>query len=234
MKDKVAIITGATSGIGLELVKQLIDLDVKIACCARHTEELQSYFDTIELGKERYLISSFDVQNENSIVAFIEAVKLHFGTIDLLFNNVGINPTKATLTEMTTENLDLLYAINMRAPFIFTREVATVMIANNTKSKIINIHSSACLFSNQSMGAYTGTKGGFDAMTQVFRKELRDHEIKVMNVYPGGVDTNFRKMDRPDYLRPESVAKTIIAQLQLPDEVYLDDVILRPNVERNF
>lgn len=234
MKNKTAIISGASKGVGFELAIQLLSKGTKIACCARNVDSLQAYCQENKIPKEQYLLQTVDVKNEDEILAFTTASKTLFGEIDFLFNNVGMNTAKANIFEIATKDYDDMYAVNMRAPMIFTREVSKQMIATKTKGAIINLHSSCCLFSNPSIGSYTATKSGFDALSKVFRKELRDDEIKVLNVYPGGIDTPFREMDRPDYLDPKNVATTIITQLELPSEIYMDDIILRPNVERNF
>lgn len=233
MLDKTAIVTGASSGIGLELVKMLVQQGTKVACCARNIDTLRAVSDENELDDSNFYVKSVDVTNEDEIIRFTTEANERLGKADFLFNNVGMNSAKAEVTEIDTNDFDDMYAVNMRAPMIFTREVAAQM-KTRKKGCIINTHSSCCLFSNPSIGSYTASKSGFDALTKVFRKELRDDNIKVLNVYPGGVDTPFRSMDRPDYLHPQNVAHAIIQQLLLPQEIYMDDIVLRPNVERNF
>lgn len=234
MRKKTAIITGASKGIGLALVKNLIAKGVKVAVCARNIQPLVDLFAKEGLNSCYYYVKSVDVVHESEILAFVDEVEEKFGSIDFLFNNVGMNPEKAEIFNITTEAFDAMYAVNMRAPMLFTREVSKLMIAKKTKGSIINLQTTCDLFSNPTTGSYTSTKAGFDALSKVFRKELRAYEIKVLNVYPGGVDTSFRELDRADYLRPQSVADAIIKQLTLSDEIYLDDMVLRPLVEMNF
>ncbi len=233
MKDKVEIITGASSGIGFELTKQLVDEGVLVAVCARNIQPLCDFFSEKELAASQFFVKSVDVVNEQEIIAFVTEVLAKFNSIDFLFNNVGVNTSKGEIFDIKTSDFDAMYAVNMRAPMVFTREVALQM-KEQMSGTIINTHSTCCLFSNVSNGLYTATKSGFEALSQIFRKELRDFNIKTLNVYPGGVDTSFRAVDRPDYLRPQSVAATILQQLKLPSEVYMDDIVLRPQVERNF
>lgn len=233
MLDKTAIVTGASSGIGLELVKMLVEQGTKVACCARNIDTLEALCSENKLNESNFYVKSVDVKNEAEIISFTTEANEKLGKADFLFNNVGMNSAKAEVTEIDTNDFDDMYAVNMRAPMIFTREVAAQM-KSRKRGCIINTHSSCCLFSNASIGSYTASKSGFDALTKVFRKELRDDNIKVLNVYPGGVDTPFRTLDRPDYLHPKNVALAIMQQLHLPQEIYMDDIVLRPNVERNF
>lgn len=234
MKDKVTVVSGASSGIGFELVKKLLREGTKVACCARNIQSLIELRTELKQTEDTMYIKSFDVKNEEDIIIFIKETENSLGPIDYLFNNVGANPAKAEIFDINTDDFDFMYAVNMRAPMIFTREVSNIMKKESIAGTIVNVHSSCCKFSNPTIGSYTASKTGFDALSQVFRKELRDYNIKVMNVYPGGVDTSFRALDRSDYLRPENVAQTIIQQLCLPPEIYLDDIVLRPLVERTF
>lgn len=234
MKDKVAIISGASKGIGLELVKLLLKNEVRIAACARTIQSIVDVIDEANIDASRFYVKSVDVNNEGEILAFVDEVEEKFGNIDYLFNNVGMNPEKGEIFNINTEAFDAMYAVNMRAPMIFTREVSKLMIAKKTKGSIINLQTTCDLFSNPNTGSYTSSKAGFDALSKVFRKELREYQIKVLNVYPGGVNTPFRANDRPDYLSPENVADAIFKQLTLADEIYIDDIVLRPLVEMNF
>lgn len=232
MKDKVAIVTGASKGIGLELVKLLIKNEVRIAACAR---SIQNIVDALsDVDSSRFYVKSVDVSHEAEILAFVDEVKEKFEAVDYLFNNVGMNTEKGEIFNISTSAFDDMYAVNMRAPMIYTREVSKLMIAKQIKGMIVNLQTTCDLFSNPTVGSYTSSKAGFDALSKVFRKELREYEIKVLNVYPGGVDTPFRANERPDYLSPENVADAIIKQLCLADEIYIDDIVLRPLVEMNF
>jgi len=234
MKNKIALVSGASKGIGYALSALLLDKGLKVALCARHIQTLVDLFKEKGVDSSRYYVKSVDVKNEAEILAFVDEVASKFGHIDYLFNNVGMNTEKGEIFNITTAAFDDMCAVNLRAPMIFTREVARLMIAQKTKGTIVNTQTTCDLFSNPGVGSYTATKAGFDALSKVFRKELRDYEIKVMNVYPGGTDTAFRANKREDYLRPENVAEAIIKQLSLAEELYLDDIVLRPWVERNF
>ena len=99
---------------------------------------------------------------------------------------------------------------------------------------IINILSSCCLFSNPDNGGYTSSKDAFEALSKILVKEVKDAGVKVLDVYPGGVDTNFRTNDRPDYLKPETVAKHVIYALENNEDGMLQEIVVRPVVESNY
>jgi NADP-dependent 3-hydroxy acid dehydrogenase YdfG len=99
---------------------------------------------------------------------------------------------------------------------------------------IVNVLSSACHFNIELMGAYTAAKKGLGGLTDVFRKEVLDFGVRVTSIYPGGTDTNFRPEPRPQYMRPESVARAIIAALTLPEDLVVHHFTFRPMSEKNF
>lgn len=232
--NKIALITGASKGLGIALAKLLFEQGFNLALCSRNIQPIIDLIEEQNISNGRYYLKSVDVKNASEICTFVDEVENKFGHIDQLFNNVGMNPAKANIYEISTSDFDAMYAVNMRAPMIFTREVTRLMRAKKIKGTIVNIQTTCDLFSNPNVGSYTASKAGFDALSKVFRKELRDDEIKVLNVYPGGIDTDFRTTKRADYLRPQNVAEAIVKQLQLADEIYIDDIVLRPLVERNF
>jgi len=123
--------------------------------------------------------------------------------------------------------------LNQIAPFVVMREVFNAMRPRRD-GRIVNILSSACKFSNPGMGSYTGSKDGFEGMTNVFRKEAAEDGVDVTAVYPGGVDTDFRTLERKDYLTAETVAESIIALLQMNREAAVHELVLRPHVEKNY
>ena len=97
----------------------------------------------------------------------------------------------------------------------------------------MNILSSACLYDNVNMAAYTATKQAMKAIHKALVKEVREDNIKVSAIYPGGINTNFRELDRPDYLNAQKLAKVLVDTMEIDDGV-VHDLVLRPMAESNF
>lgn len=152
---------------------------------------------------------------------------------EVLVNNAGINPRKSPIADATLEDFDAQYAVNLRAPFLLCREAMRDMSAAR-RGHIVNIISSTALFANETMGIYTAMKSGMRGLTGVLIKEARRVGIKVTGVYPGGVDTEFRKVPRHDYMKPESAAKLIVDAIYAPDDAVVHELVFRPMVEENF
>ena len=105
---------------------------------------------------------------------------------------------------------------------------------NKKDGMIINVLSSCCLFNNPTMAGYTASKNAMESISKALVKEVKDQGVKVLDVYPGGVDTNFRTLDRPDYLKPETVAKHIIYAFENNEDGMIQELVVRPTVENNY
>lgn len=233
LKNKVVLLTGASAGIGKELAMQLAQKGARLALCGRTPSKMQEVVRQLEMPQSYLLSKSFDATDETQCKLFVQDAITHFGCIDMLLNNAGANTQKNRIAEMETLDLDYMYALNMKSPLVFMREVGR-QFQKQQSGMLVNILSSACKFANPTMGAYTATKVGLEALTNIYRKEMKPHGIKTLSVYPGGTDTDFRENQRPDYMSPASAAQTIVAALELPDDVAMHELTFRPMVEDNF
>jgi len=231
LKDKVMLITGATSGIGRALALQANELGAKLILCGRSEDKMQKLL--LDLGSESVYAKTFDITQEDQTIAFIHAGIQHFGKIDILINNAGANTAKAKVEDIKTSDYEYMIRLNQIAPFIVMREVFKDM-RQRQQGRIVNILSTVCLYSNPGIASYTGSKDGFDGMTKVFRKEAAQDGVVVSAVYPGGVDTDFRDLERQDYLSAETVAESIINLLQMNPEAAMHELVLRPHIEQNY
>ena len=234
LKDRVVFLTGASRGIGLAVAFRLAREQVRLAICGRDGKALAAVAREAESrGATKVFSKTFDLAQEAAILEFLREAQESLGVPDILINNAGFNERKARLAESTTAEFDSSMAVNLRAPFVFIREVLRTMIPRE-QGHIVNILSTTCHASNENLGVYTAAKSGLAALTGVLRKEVRPQGIRVSALYPGGTHTTFRPNDRPDYMKPESVAEAVYATLAMPDDLVVHDVTFRPMVETNF
>jgi NAD(P)-dependent dehydrogenase (short-subunit alcohol dehydrogenase family) len=234
LKGRTIMLTGATKGIGRALAIRLAQESARLAICGRSEADLNSLKKRIaEVGGPEPLVSRFDLTEEQSLIGFYRETVERFGPPDVLINNAGYNARKANVWEVGTDEFDRMMAVNLRAPFILMRESFPDM-KERGHGHVVNILSSVCHFSNETMGVYTAAKQGLQALTDIYRKEARPFNIRVTSIYPGGVDTPFRKAERPDYMRPESVAEAVTAALTMPEDLVVHHFTFRPMVETNF
>jgi len=234
LENRTVLITGATRGIGRSLAIRLAKDGCRLAICGRDARLLTEVEKAAEsAGAAKVFATAFDLQGQEKIRSFIESAREAVGPIDVLVNNAGFNPRKAKLVDVSTDEFDSIISVNLRAPFLLMREVYPDMKAAGG-GHVVNVLSTVCHASMETMGAYTAAKDGFQALTSIFRKEVLDDNIRVTAIYPGGTDTDFRPNDRPDYMHPDSVASVIHSILTMPEDVVTHEFTFRPMVERNF
>lgn len=224
-----ALVTGATSGIGRELVRQLRAEGHQVYATGRNESELARLrSETGCLG------AAFDLAEVDSAARLYEAAcKALGGAPDFLINNAGYNSRKARWVEVTDEEMDLQWRVNQRAPAVLCRQ-ALLDMCERRSGHIVNVLSSVVLHAYETMGLYTMTKHGLNGLTRVLIKEARPFGVKVTAVHPGGTDTAFRANPRPDYMLPESAAKMIMGVLFAPADVIVHELTFRPFAESDF
>lgn len=232
--NKCVIVTGGTSGLGRNLVLKLIKLGAKVAFCGKSEEKMSDVLKKIkEEERNNIYYDTFDITHEDNIISFVKNIECKLGTIDVLINCAGANTAKAFVEEIKIEDMDWMLKVNMIAPLIFMQECYKHM-KEKKEGLIVNILSTCCLFSNEGIGAYTASKSALDSLTKVFRKEARKNDVRVCSVYPGGINTSFRAQEREDYLSPDDTAVAILKALDVNNSVALDEIVLRPFVEKNY
>ncbi|NVK25203.1 MAG: SDR family oxidoreductase [Gammaproteobacteria bacterium] len=234
LQNQTFLVTGATSGIGRLLVITLVSLGANVAFCGRSEQKMASLLEELNTDSSKLFYETFDLTDFERIEQFVSGVISKFGGIDVLVNNAGLNSSRAKTQDLTLSDLAWMTKVNMYAPFVMMREVANQTMLAKKQGVIINIMSTVCQFSNEGIGAYTASKSGFDGLSKVFRKEVRESGIKVCNLYPGGVDTEFRESKRPLYLEPNDVVEAILFMAQQSDKASVDELVIRPKIEKNY
>ena len=226
---KTAVITGATDGIGKALAV-LLSKDYNLALCGRSTDKMEQL--TRELGNCHVYAECFDITDGEKRHAFCEQVKKTFGTVDVLVNNAGANTKKDKIVDINLDDLRYMFELNCVSAVGMIQELYPLM-AEQQSGLVVNILSSCCLFNNPMTGSYSASKDAMEGISKILTKEARKDHIGVCNVYPGGVDTNFRATANPNYLKPETVAKMIKTCIENEDGC-VHDIVIRPFIEENM
>ena len=226
---KMVLITGATDGIGKALAI-LLSKEYNLALCGRDESKMRALLQ--ELRDCRVYSECFDITNGEKRHSFCANAKNEFGTVDVLVNNAGANTKKDKIVNINLEDLRYMFELNCVSAVGMIQEIYPLM-AEKQQGLIVNILSTCCLFNNPMTGSYSASKDAMEGISKILLKEVKAENIGVCNVYPGGVDSNFRAASKPQYLRPETVAKMIRNCIE-NEEGCVHDIVIRPFIEDNM
>lgn len=227
--SKTVIITGATSGIGLATVKQLLTKNIfeNFALIGRNIESL----DCLNNNNKKIKIYKFSLDDIDSIPNLIKNIYNDFGAIDCLLNIAGYTEP-ASLLETTKDNLLQTFTINVFAPTILMRECVKYL-KYSRNPKILNVASTAGITPRPGWMSYASSKAAIVSISSTLSQELAEYGIKVYCISPGRCATKLRKKLAPEeeqtkIMQPDDVAK-IISELIDDNEMFLDgqNIIIR-------
>jgi 3-oxoacyl-[acyl-carrier protein] reductase len=171
-----------------------------------------------------------DVADAESVAAFCAAAREKFGRIDILVNNAGVFKV-ASVAETTLEDWDTILGVNARGPFLCIQQVLPEMMARRS-GVIINIASQAGLKHYPRQGAYCASKHALVGLTRVLADEMREYNVRVAAICPGGVATELVFRERPDWgpdqlMSPDDIAECVAWIAQLPLRMAVDILPVR-------
>ena len=199
MKDfqnKVAVITGAGSGIGRALARDLAAAGARLALSDVNQVGLQETADSLGLGSDRLITEAFDVADRGAFYAFAERVTGHFGAAHLVFNNAGV-ALGATVEEMSYEDFEWLMGINFWGVVHGTKAFLPHLKAAG-EGHIVNVSSVFGLIGVPTQSAYNAAKFAVRGFTEALRQELEMEggRVSCTSVHPGGIKTNIARNAR--------------------------------------
>ncbi|MBT8766754.1 SDR family NAD(P)-dependent oxidoreductase [Metapseudomonas boanensis] len=190
LSDRLALVTGAGSGLGRRFAIVLAMAGARVILCGRRRERLVQVAEEITAAGGQALVECLDLRNAAALPACIQEMTRTHGTIDILVNNAGIGRTGAAL-DTQLEEMDELFATNLRAPYILATEVARQLIASGRPGRIVNIASVGALHYSSGMGAafYCSLKAAVIRMSEALSLEWAKHGINVNAIAPGLFET---------------------------------------------
>lgn len=242
VKNKIAFITGASSGIGKACAKKLAKLGANLILTARRKEILENLKKDLE---EKYqikvLILTFDVRNYDEVKSNIDSLPDDWKNIEILINNAGLAVGLDKFHEYKIDDVDKMIDTNVKGFIYIGNSIIPLMLKTDKVCSVINIGSVAGDIAYPGGSIYCSTKFAVKALSDSMRADLMDKKIKVTNIKPGLVETEFsvvrfrgdqEKADSVykgiEPLYAEDVAETIVYIANLPDKIQIPELSITP------
>ena len=232
LEDKVAVVTGSSSGLGHVFSRTLAERGMRVFGLARTMEPMEELRREVGDG---FTPIQCDVRVESQVQHAFRRVLDEAGRLDVLINNAGLGRF-ARVEDLETDEWDVQMATNLRGVFLCTRAAIPPMKAQNAATGfggyIINIASIAGLLGNPNLAAYNASKFGVRGFSEALMKEVRDDGIKVTCIYPGSVETGFSVSSgsgsATNKMLPDDLAETIVHLLETRDNYLISELVMRP------
>ena len=192
LKDKVAVVTGATKGIGLAIAEEFAREGAKVVLTGRSEDLGQAAAKELEDQGHEALYVQCDVSQSDQVNNLVEKTVERFGRLDIMVSNAGIN-AKAEFLDVTEADWDQVIAVNLKGVFLCGQLAAKQMVKQGDGGVIINMSSVMGVLGLKNQVAYTTSKGGINQLTKVMGLGLIDHGIRVNGIGPGAVNTELMK-----------------------------------------
>ncbi|MGB7999069.1 MAG: SDR family oxidoreductase [Anaerobacillus sp.] len=208
LQGKVAAITGATRGIGKSMVIALAEAGADIALLQRNPEQLEIKEEIEALGRKCFIIPC-DLEDQNQVKAAIPNVINHFGKIDILINNAGIQ-RRSPSVDFLESDWDDVIDINLKAVWLLCQEAGRYMVPEG-HGKIINLASLLSYQGGVTVPAYAAAKGGVAQLTKALSNEWAKHNVNVNAIVPGYIATDMNTAIIEDSTRNAQILDRIPA-----------------------
>ncbi|MHA1971938.1 MAG: SDR family oxidoreductase [Candidatus Hodarchaeales archaeon] len=227
---KVALITGASKGIGRAIAFRFAELGINLSLASRNLELLNNVKSEIDSKfNNKTVIIPTDITKEDQIKNLVDKTLKTFGKIDILVNNAGVGRFKR-IDDFTIDDYHFMFELNVKGVFLLTKYVVPYMIKRQS-GHIINISSIAGKNGFKTGTLYSATKHAIQGFTWSLREDLKEYKIKVTAVCPGSVVTEFGGK-RPDFvewsLEAEDVAHACYYLVTESDTVNTAEMIIKP------
>ena len=224
LNGKTAIITGGAMGIGYGIVYRLAEAGANVVIADLNEEIAKASVQNLKKKGWKAEYIKTNVADEQDVKRAIDFTVKTYGTIDILVNNAGIYPIIPAM-QITPADFDKILTVNLKSVFLFTKNVAKIMISQKKGGKIINITSIDALHpSSIGLAAYDASKHGLWGFTKNIALELAPHNIQVNAIAPGGINTPGTGATAPKTAELEAIVKKFLEKIPMKRMGEPDDI----------
>ncbi|MBH4544282.1 SDR family oxidoreductase [Staphylococcus aureus] len=227
LTDKVAVVTGAGSGIGEAIATLLHEEGAKVVLAGRNKEKLQNVAN--QLSQDSVKVVPTDVTNKEEVDELIKIAQQTFGGLDIVINSAG-QMLSSKITDYQVDEWDSMIDVNIKGT-LYTAQAALPTMLEQSSGHLINITSISGFEVTKSSTIYSATKVAVHTITQGLEKELAKTGVKVTSISPGMVDTAITAAYNPTdrkKLEPQDIAEAVLYALTQPKHVNVNEITVRP------
>jgi NAD(P)-dependent dehydrogenase (short-subunit alcohol dehydrogenase family) len=230
LKGKVALVTGASRGIGLAMAKTLASEGCDVVLTGRTIATLERTARKLSVRNSRILAKICDVRDPHAVRSLATVIKKQFRRLDILINNAGIAHPNVPIAKLPYHVWKSVIDTNLTGTFLVTREMLPLMRRGGT---IVNNLSIAATQVFAGSSAYNASKHGALGFTDTLREEVRERGIRVIALMPGATDTDiwdtlWPKAPRRKMMSSETIAHAVVAALALPENSTMERLTITP------
>ncbi|HDG6256419.1 TPA: SDR family oxidoreductase [Staphylococcus aureus] len=227
LTDKIAVVTGAGSGIGEAIATLLHEEGAKVVLAGRNKEKLQNVAN--QLSQDSVKAVPTDVTNKEEVDELIKIAQQTFGGLDIVINSAG-QMLSSKITDYQVDEWDSMIDVNIKGT-LYTVQAALPTMLEQSSGHLINIASISGFEVTKSSTIYSATKAAVHTITQGLEKELAKTGVKVTSISPGMVDTAITAAYNPSdrkKLDPQDIAEAVLYALTQPSHVNVNEITVRP------
>ncbi|HDJ4566739.1 TPA: SDR family oxidoreductase [Staphylococcus aureus] len=227
LTDKVAVVTGAGSGIGEAIATLLHEEGVKVILAGRNKDKLQNVAN--QLAQDSVKVVPTDVTKKEEVDELIKIAQQTFGGLDIVINSAG-QMLSSKITDYQVDEWDSMIDVNIKGT-LYTAQAALPTMLEQSSGHLINIASISGFEVTKSSTIYSATKAAVHTITQGLEKELAKTSVKVTSISPGMVDTAITAAYNPTdrkKLEPQDIAEAVLYALTQPKHVNVNEITVRP------
>ncbi|HDB3299637.1 TPA: SDR family oxidoreductase [Staphylococcus aureus] len=227
LTDKIAVVTGAGSGIGEAIATLLHEEGAKIVLAGRNKDKLQNVAN--QLAQDSVKVVPTDVTNKEEVDELMKIAQQTFGGLDIVINSAG-QMLSSKITDYQVDEWDSMIDVNIKGT-LYTAQAALPTMLEQSSGHLINIASISGFEVTKSSTIYSATKAAVHTITQGLEKELAKTGVKVTSISPGMVDTAITAAYNPSdrkKLDPQDIAEAVLYALTQPKHVNVNEITVRP------
>ncbi|WP_455893467.1 SDR family oxidoreductase [Staphylococcus aureus] len=227
LTDKIAVVTGAGSGIGEAIATLLHEEGVKVILAGRNKDKLQNVAN--QLAQDSVKVVPTDVTKKEEVDELIKIAQQTFGGLDIVINSAG-QMLSSKVTDYQVDEWDSMIDVNIKGT-LYTAQAALPTMLEQSSGHLINIASISGFEVTKSSTIYSATKAAVHTITQGLEKELAKTGVKVTSISPGMVDTAITAAYNPTdrkKLEPQDIAEAVLYALTQPKHVNVNEITVRP------